>query len=170
MVCIWYTSLTGMNATSGASDATYHVLWVILFNAVDDFGIREVNELREAGSSPRQYPEYDQVETTKQKLLDEALRGALRISGLVRVSVLENRFKLIQLYLQAGVLASNGYLVRGIVCCVNSWSTDVTVCATATRYGGDACKLHPGGHASRAPRKTRGIELYCRTRAVQLCI
>jgi hypothetical protein len=75
-----------------ASDATYHVLWVILFNAVDDFGIREVNELHAAGSSPSEVPEYEQVESTKEKLLDEALHGALRISGL------------------AGVLASNGYL------------------------------------------------------------
>jgi hypothetical protein len=27
----------------GASDATFHVMWVILFNAVDDFGVREFN-------------------------------------------------------------------------------------------------------------------------------
>lgn len=75
-----------------ASDATYHVLWVILFNAVDDFGIREVNEHHAAGSSPSAIPEFEQVESTKDKLLDEALHGALRIAGL------------------AGVLASNGYL------------------------------------------------------------
>jgi hypothetical protein len=65
-----------------ASDATYHVLWVIVFNALDDFGVREENE----APGP--------VDKAKQELFDEALHGALRIAGL------------------AGVLASNGYLVR----------------------------------------------------------
>jgi hypothetical protein len=86
-----------------ASDATYHVMWIIIFNAVDDFGIRE--ELEEpAKSEPQsmfaQTPAYRprgngkvNVEEVKTKLFQEAQHGALRIAGL------------------AGVLASNGYLV-----------------------------------------------------------
>lgn len=58
-------------------------MWVIVFNAVDDFGIKEHNEnLR---MNPMQaLPTNPTMEGVKQKLLDEALHGALRIAGLVR--------------------------------------------------------------------------------------
>ncbi|KAH8108694.1 hypothetical protein DFH11DRAFT_1820183 [Phellopilus nigrolimitatus] len=74
-----------------ASDATYHVMWVIVFNAIDDFGIKEFNETvrMNAMSSVQSIPT---IETIKHKLLDEALHGALRVAGLT------------------GVLTSNGYL------------------------------------------------------------
>jgi hypothetical protein len=64
-------------------------MWIILFNAMDDFGMRESN------SSPTQSASYPdvQIESAKRKLADEALHGALRIAGL------------------ASVLTSNGYLV-----------------------------------------------------------
>jgi len=74
-----------------ASDATYHVIWIILFSALDDFGIREINEVVRSGSPPDVVPNH-QFETTKRKVADEAVHGALRIAGL------------------AGVLTSNGYL------------------------------------------------------------
>ena len=64
----------------GASDATFHVMWVIVFNAVDDFGIKELNEVARVGSP---VPNHLQIETVKHKLLEEALHGALRIAGLV---------------------------------------------------------------------------------------
>lgn len=67
----------------GASDATYHVMWVILFNAVDDFGIKELNESQRMNPLQTVTPEVS-MESAKQKLLDEALHGALRIAGLVR--------------------------------------------------------------------------------------
>ncbi|KAH9948835.1 hypothetical protein B0H21DRAFT_204183 [Amylocystis lapponica] len=78
--------------TACASDATYHIMWVILFNALDDFGIREVNDLLRTGSPGNVLPNAMQIEATKRKVMDEALHGALRIAGL------------------AGVLTSNGYL------------------------------------------------------------
>lgn len=68
---------------TGASDATYHVMWIILFNAVDDFGIREINDLVRNGHPAEMFPDYRLVQASKQKLMDEALHGALRISGLV---------------------------------------------------------------------------------------
>ncbi|KAF8194249.1 hypothetical protein BJ912DRAFT_1021497 [Pholiota molesta] len=71
--------------SSCASDATYHVMWIILFNALDDFGVKEQN----AGISIHNMAEID---AAKRKVADEALHGALRIAGL------------------AGVLTSNGYL------------------------------------------------------------
>jgi len=74
-----------------ASDATYHVIWVILFNALDDFGIREINEVVRSGSPPDAVPN-TQYEDTKRKVAHEALHSALRIAGL------------------AGVLTTNGYL------------------------------------------------------------
>jgi len=81
-----------------ASDATYHVMWVILFNAVDDFGVREVNEQVRMGTAMQTMSgsslsqQFEQFEPVKHKLLEEALHGALRIAGLT------------------GVLTSNGYL------------------------------------------------------------
>ncbi|KAI5120761.1 hypothetical protein M0805_004725 [Coniferiporia weirii] len=74
-----------------ASDATYHVMWVIVFNAVDDFGIKEFNEAIRMNSM-QNVPGNPTIESVKHKILDEALHGALRIAGLT------------------GVLTSNGYL------------------------------------------------------------
>jgi hypothetical protein len=59
-------------------------MWVIVLNAVDDFGIREQNGLVRSGSPA---PNHLQIETVKHKLLEEALHGALRIAGLVRGSL-----------------------------------------------------------------------------------
>ena len=73
--------------SSCSSDATYHVMWIILFNALDDFGVKELNT---GIGMPHNHLEIDAV---MRKVADEALHGALRISGL------------------AGVLTSNGYLV-----------------------------------------------------------
>lgn len=64
--------------SSCASDATYHVMWIILFNALDDYGVRELN------GSPSPPPNLAQIEAVKRKVVDEALHGALRIAGLVR--------------------------------------------------------------------------------------
>ncbi|KAH9851544.1 hypothetical protein C2E23DRAFT_829650 [Lenzites betulinus] len=77
--------------TACASDATYHIMWIILFNALDDFGIREVNVAR-AGTPDATVAQHAQIEEKKRKVMGEALHGALRIAGL------------------AGVLATNGYL------------------------------------------------------------
>ncbi|TCD60752.1 hypothetical protein EIP91_009605 [Steccherinum ochraceum] len=78
--------------TACASDATYHIMWIILFNALDDFGIREVNDLVRTGSPGNTSPNHAQIEGIKKKFSEEALHGALRIAGL------------------AGVLTTNGYL------------------------------------------------------------
>ncbi|KAI0647748.1 hypothetical protein C8Q79DRAFT_951691 [Trametes meyenii] len=78
--------------TACASDATYHIMWIILCNALDDFGIREVNDVARAGTPEAMLPQHAQIEEKKKKVMNEALHGALRIAGL------------------AGVLATNGYL------------------------------------------------------------
>jgi len=67
-------------------------MWIILFNALDDFGIREVNDMLRTGSPGNLLPNAAQIENTKRKVMDEALHGATRIAGL------------------AGVLTTNGYL------------------------------------------------------------
>ncbi|KAG6830691.1 hypothetical protein H0H92_015167 [Tricholoma furcatifolium] len=64
--------------SSCASDATYHVMWIILFNALDDFGVKELNNRTLEPNNTR-------VEEVRRKVLEEALHGALRISGLVGV-------------------------------------------------------------------------------------
>jgi len=75
-----------------ASDATFHIMWIILFNALDDRGIREslgtpnsassavgTSTALGSGSGLQQ-----EIEELKTKVLDEALHGAMRIAGLVR--------------------------------------------------------------------------------------
>lgn len=57
-------------------------MWVIVFNAVDDFGIRELNEAARLNALSS-VPNAHLFDTAKTKLLDEALHGALRIAGLV---------------------------------------------------------------------------------------
>jgi hypothetical protein len=52
-------------------------MWIILFNALDDFGVRELN------GSPSPPPNYAEIEAAKRKVVEEALHGALRIAGLV---------------------------------------------------------------------------------------
>ncbi|KAJ7095959.1 hypothetical protein B0H15DRAFT_82387 [Mycena belliarum] len=78
--------------SSCASDATYHVMWVVLFNALDDFGIKELNEVTRMNQPATMVPNHSEIDLVKRKVADEALHGALRIAGL------------------AGVLTSNGYL------------------------------------------------------------
>ncbi len=51
-------------------------MWIILFNALDDYGIKELNSV----VSP---PNLAEIEAVRRKVADEALHGALRIAGLV---------------------------------------------------------------------------------------
>jgi len=53
-------------------------MWIILFNALDDYGIKELN-------APMTPPNLIEVESIKRKVVDEALHGALRIAGLVMI-------------------------------------------------------------------------------------
>lgn len=71
---------------AGASDATYHIMWIILCNALDDFGIRELNDGTRAGTPEAMLPQHPQIEEKKRKVMSEALHGALRIAGLVSTS------------------------------------------------------------------------------------
>lgn len=96
------------------------MIWIILFTALDDFGIRELNEVVRTGSPPHT-AQIHQFETVKRKVADEAVHGALRIAGLVSLQTRKGvPTFLLFLFLiinndnhQAGVLTSNGYLVRG---------------------------------------------------------
>lgn len=63
-------------------------MWIVIFNALDDFGIREVNDVVRTGSPGNEHPNYAQIEAIKKKVSDDALHGALRIAGLVSGHVL----------------------------------------------------------------------------------
>ena len=88
----------------GASDCSYNVLWVILSQAMEDFGIKEVNEImRDPSASARVLPNGDGTgalsSTTpvglpphlspmvqlERAVANEALKSATRIAGLVRL-------------------------------------------------------------------------------------
>ncbi|KAK0244380.1 hypothetical protein EDD85DRAFT_807791 [Armillaria nabsnona] len=68
--------------SSCASDAQYHVMWIILFNALDEVGVKEINEITRLGVDPKFIPEFAQMDSVMQKIADEALHGACRISAL----------------------------------------------------------------------------------------
>ncbi|KAF7985507.1 hypothetical protein HWV62_3717 [Athelia sp. TMB] len=64
--------------SSCASDATFQIMWIILFNALDEVGLKEINDMVRSGNSPDSV----QCEAIKRQIADEALHGALRIAGL----------------------------------------------------------------------------------------
>ncbi len=78
-----FNFFTPLLTHTGASDATYHIMWIVLFNALDDFGIREVNDMVRTGSPGNEHPNFAQIEAIKKKVGDDALHVALRIAGLV---------------------------------------------------------------------------------------
>ena len=63
-------------------------MWIVIFNALDDFGIRELNDVVRAGSPDSEHPNYSNIEVIKKKISEDALHGALRIAGLVRLPTL----------------------------------------------------------------------------------
>jgi len=63
-------------------------MWVIVFDAVDDFGIKEMNDITRNHNpdlGPPQTP--TPIDEVKVRVFDEALRGASRIAGLVRFPI-----------------------------------------------------------------------------------
>ncbi|KAL4081081.1 hypothetical protein J3A83DRAFT_4204554 [Scleroderma citrinum] len=66
-----------------ASDAQYHVMWISLFNALDEYGIRD-----DSHSSN----DKDKVTSVKQKVFEEALHASLRVSALVSHLTLLNLY------------------------------------------------------------------------------
>jgi hypothetical protein len=58
-------------------------MWIVLFNALDDFGIKDVNDVVRIGNPASAMPNHLQIEAIKNKVADEALHGSLRIAGLV---------------------------------------------------------------------------------------
>ena len=63
-------------------------MWIILHNAVEDFGIREVNDVTRTGTRSEFLPQHTQIEEAKRKVAADALHGASRIAGLVSLSSL----------------------------------------------------------------------------------
>jgi len=63
-------------------------MWIILFSALDDFGIKEINEVTRMGNSVSAVPNQLQIDVVKRKVADEALHGALRIAGLVCITLI----------------------------------------------------------------------------------
>ncbi|KAH8824974.1 hypothetical protein DL96DRAFT_1817587 [Flagelloscypha sp. PMI_526] len=97
--------------TSCASDATYHVMWVILFGAVDDFGIKEVNDvLRVDPSAP--IPNGEQIKMFKQRLVQETDHAALRIAGLTSVLAKNGYLRLDTAVVHVAIIEAGKYLAR----------------------------------------------------------
>ena len=94
---VWPSSWDFVAAvTACASDANYHSIWIIIAQTIREYGILELRQI-ESGKFPYASPaEMDAIRASAEKLKDrifqEALHGALRISAL------------------AGVLTANSYL------------------------------------------------------------
>jgi hypothetical protein len=73
-------------------------MWIILFNALDDFGVREINEVVRMGNASNTAPNYSRINDIKRKVADEALHGALRIAGLVSGILPRSRLFLIHIH------------------------------------------------------------------------
>jgi hypothetical protein len=63
-------------------------MWIILFNALDEFGIKDVNDAVRISNPSSALHNHQQIEDLLRKVADEALHGALRIAGLVSSSLL----------------------------------------------------------------------------------
>ncbi|KAL1743631.1 hypothetical protein HDZ31DRAFT_74770 [Schizophyllum fasciatum] len=88
-----------------ASDATFHVMWVILFGALDEFGVKEF-----AGSpDPAAAAEKDEV---CDRIADEALHGALRIAGLAAVLTQNGYLRLDPAVMHVSCIHAGGLLAR----------------------------------------------------------
>ncbi|KNZ80955.1 hypothetical protein J132_03655 [Termitomyces sp. J132] len=102
--------------SSCASDATYHVMWIILFNALDDFGVREINNRTVEPNNPR-------IEEVKRKVLEEALHGALRISGLAQVLTTNGYLRLDPAVMHVSCIQAGTLLARmgneNVRACIN---------------------------------------------------
>jgi hypothetical protein len=134
-----------------ASDATFHIMWIILFNALDDRGIREcLGSPHSAGagvgassSLTASTSELQQIEELKTKVLDEALHGAMRIAGLVC-------FRLPSIFASISNLISYNHL--------GGRANEERL--PPTRPGSDARLVQLRGHPPRAFRASRSAELH----------
>lgn len=72
------------NTVLGGQDATYHVMWVVLYQALREFGIREINQIKQSGANLVNHPLAAQFMATETQVQKEALNAASRIAGLVR--------------------------------------------------------------------------------------
>ncbi|KAF8521063.1 hypothetical protein JB92DRAFT_2892772 [Gautieria morchelliformis] len=63
-------------------DATYHVMWVVLYQALREFGLREV---KQSGSNPANHALAGQFVATQARVQKEALNAASRIAGLTNL-------------------------------------------------------------------------------------
>ncbi|KAF9077574.1 hypothetical protein BDP27DRAFT_476896 [Rhodocollybia butyracea] len=68
-----------------ASDAQYHVMWIVLFNALDDFGVKEINENDRSGTPPENVKNRAYIEEAMRRVGEEAVNCALRITALTSV-------------------------------------------------------------------------------------
>ncbi|KAI5896651.1 uncharacterized protein SCHCODRAFT_02615463 [Schizophyllum commune H4-8] len=88
-----------------ASDATFHVMWVILFGALDEFGVKEFAALPD----PAAAAEKDEVCAT---IAEQALHGALRIAGLAAVLTQNGYLRLDPAVMHVSCIHAGGLLAR----------------------------------------------------------
>ncbi|KAJ3910667.1 hypothetical protein F5879DRAFT_928437 [Lentinula edodes] len=95
-----------------ASDAQYHVMWIVLFNALDEFGVKELNENDRSGSPPENVQNRGYIEDAMRRVGEEALNGALRIAALTSVLSANEYLKLDPAVVEFHIIAAGHLLAR----------------------------------------------------------
>ncbi|KAE9403961.1 hypothetical protein BT96DRAFT_973381 [Gymnopus androsaceus JB14] len=95
-----------------ASDAQYHVMWIVLFNALDDYGNREINENDRSGLPPGNLRNRVYIEDAMRRIGEEAVNGALRIAALTSVLTANEYLKLDPAVVEFHIIAAGSLLAR----------------------------------------------------------
>lgn len=62
-------------------------MWIVLFNALDDYGNREINENERSGMPSGNLRNRIYIEDAMRRIGEEAVNGALRIAALVCIYI-----------------------------------------------------------------------------------
>jgi len=95
-----------------ASDAQYHVMWIVLFNALDDFGVKEINENDRSGTPPENVKNRAYIEEAMRRVGEEAVNCALRITALTSVLTHNEYLKLDPAVMEYHIIAAGHLLAR----------------------------------------------------------
>ncbi|KAK7469120.1 hypothetical protein VKT23_003611 [Stygiomarasmius scandens] len=102
-----------------ASDAQYHVMWIVLFTAMDDFGVKELNEAYRMGTPPGGnsgglpvVANKSYIDEVVRKIGEEAVNGALRIAALVSVLTSNEYLKLDPAVMEFSCIAAGQLLAK----------------------------------------------------------
>nr|XP_019013725.1 uncharacterized protein I206_01796 [Kwoniella pini CBS 10737]OCF52506.1 hypothetical protein I206_01796 [Kwoniella pini CBS 10737] len=91
--------------TTCTTDCYYHVLWLLIYKAINDFGIKEEKSILEKNDSNK-----FEIENIKRRIKEEAEHAALRIAALTGVLTENGYLKLDPLIINQPIFLAGEYL------------------------------------------------------------